>query len=163
MYKYHRTSRIFFTKEEIASWPKNHKKCKKCLRVLPLHRFHEHKLCLFGYNTVCKSCRVEDSSRLYEESSYESRLWNAARFRANKKGIPFSIAISDIVIPRRCPILGIPMIHNTMSAPSLDRIRPEEGYVPGNIVVMSRRANYLKSDATIKELEAVVRFLRLHE
>ena len=44
----------------------------------------------------------------------------------------------------------------TRNSPSLDRIRLELGYVKGNVRVISGRANLLKNDATIEELEAVL-------
>ncbi|WP_145960516.1 hypothetical protein [Novosphingobium meiothermophilum] len=44
------------------------------------------------------------------------------------------------------------------NSPSLDRIEPELGYVPGNTIVISNRANRLKSDATIDELRAIASF-----
>ena len=40
------------------------------------------------------------------------------------------------------------------SSPSLDRIIPELGYVPGNVQVISHQANTMKSNATLKELKA---------
>ena len=160
MYAYNRTSHVFFTKEQIESWPDGHKQCKECGRVLPYHRFHEHRACLFGYNTVCKTCRVPRSQKSYSETSLEYRMWSSSRSRAKSKGIPFSIEITDIVIPERCPILGELMVSGSEYAPSLDRLVPDLGYVPGNVMVMSRRANTLKNNATIAELTAVLRFLR---
>lgn len=160
MYSYARVSTKFFSEAEIASWPEGHKKCKECGRVLPFSSFHKHSACLFGYNTVCKACRLDSSARHYDESSYEYRIWCAARFRAKRKGLPFSISVSDIVIPRRCPVLGVAMLHGSMTAPSLDRINNAKGYVKGNIVVMSRRANALKGDATVKEIASLLAFMR---
>lgn len=46
----------------------------------------------------------------------------------------------------------------TNSTPSLDRIIPKKGYVRGNIIVISWRANLLKRDATIKELMQLASF-----
>ncbi len=68
------------------------------------------------------------------------------------------------MIPTHCPILGIPIFQMTgnkgggANSPSLDRIEPELGYVPGNTIVISNRANRLKSDATIDELRAIASF-----
>ena len=80
-----------------------------------------------------------------------------ARARAREAGVPFTIGVEDIVIPTHCPILGIPLFRTKGrgggdNSPSLDRIEPERGYVPGNVIVISNRANRLKSDATVKEL-----------
>jgi hypothetical protein len=46
-----------------------------------------------------------------------------------------------------------------MSSPSLDRIRPELGYVPGNVAVISYKANAIKQGATPEELRAVADWL----
>jgi hypothetical protein len=70
----------------------------------------------------------------------------------------------DILIPSKCPVLGIPLMPNIGGgrqddhSPTLDRIIPGKGYVPGNVVVVSWRANRIKSDATIEELKKVARF-----
>lgn len=91
-------------------------------------------------------------------------MWAAAKARAKKAEVPFGISPTDIVIPSHCPILGIPLFKRTgrqgggPNSPSLDRIVPSEGYVWGNIVVISNRANRLKSDATIEEMQAMSDF-----
>ncbi|QOC54153.1 hypothetical protein [Caulobacter vibrioides] len=92
---------------------------------------------------------------------------NAARSRAKAAGVPATIIAADIVIPSHCPVLGIPLFRRLGrkggcdNSPSLDRIVPEFGYVPGNIVVVSRRANRIKNDATLEELERVADFYRI--
>lgn len=86
-----------------------------------------------------------------------------ARVRARRAGVPFTITVDDIVIPTHCPILGIPLFQKKGKgggdhSPSLDRVRPHEGYVPGNVIVISNRANRLKSDASIRELRDIASF-----
>lgn len=86
-----------------------------------------------------------------------------ARNRARKAGVPFNLTKDDIAIPSHCPILGIPLIRKigrggNDNSPSLDRIHPERGYVPGNVIVISNRANRIKTDATIRELRDVASF-----
>jgi hypothetical protein len=92
----------------------------------------------------------------------EWTMWNAARRRATGAGVPFTITIQDITIPKKCPILGIPLDHSQRSdrtaAPSLDRIVPQLGYVRGNVHVVSDRANTLKRDATLNELVLLGRY-----
>lgn len=86
--------------------------------------------------------------------------------RAKKQGIAFALTEADIVIPDVCPVLGIPLaprvgLHGPQRcSPSIDRIDPNGGYVPGNVAVISHRANTLKSNATIAELEAVLAYMR---
>lgn len=87
-----------------------------------------------------------------------------AKARAVAAGVPFTLTPKDIVVPTHCPILGLPLFQalgkkgGGPNSPSLDRIRPELGYVPGNIIVISNRANRLKSDASIQELRKIASF-----
>jgi len=46
--------------------------------------------------------------------------------------------------------------------PSLDRIDPRKGYVPGNVIVMSYRANVIKGDGLPSEHRAVARYIESH-
>lgn len=48
----------------------------------------------------------------------------------------------------------------TEGSPTLDRIVPSRGYVVGNVAVISMRANRLKSDASVAELQALVSYTR---
>lgn len=103
-------------------------------------------------------------------------LWTRARLRAQSQGFPFSITHEDIVIPEFCPVLGIKLEHATKetasrgsmggfhdASPTLDKIIPKLGYVPGNIAVISWRANRLKGDGTAKELQAVAEWTAMQE
>ena len=86
-------------------------------------------------------------------------MLQGARDRARAKNVPFNLEISDIQIPKLCPVFGIKMTPRTKYAPSLDRFDPKKGYVKGNVSVMSRRANTLKRDATSEELQKVIDFI----
>lgn len=91
----------------------------------------------------------------YEALSPEERLYWFARSRAKKKGIEFNLTVEDIEIPEVCPVLGTPM-----KSPSLDRFDNSRGYTPDNIRVISTRANMIKSDSTLEELERIVAYMR---
>ena len=90
-------------------------------------------------------------------------LVRKARQRAKKNALPFTITEHDFEYPTHCPVLGIELHpgtgKQTDSSPSLDRTRPALGYVPGNVRVISYRANTLKSSATLKEARLVVAYL----
>jgi hypothetical protein len=93
------------------------------------------------------------------------RLLYEAKKRATKKGIDFSINADDLVIPEVCPVLGIPIIisssgSGTSNSPSLDRVDSSQGYTPCNVRVISWRANRLKSDATLHEVESLAKYMR---
>jgi hypothetical protein len=83
-----------------------------------------------------------------------------AKRRAKEQDVPFNLTEDDLIIPTICPVLGIPLFHSEGSSsdnsPTVDRIIPDVGYVPGNVVVVSSRANRLKSDASLEELRRVI-------
>lgn len=91
------------------------------------------------------------------------------RNQAIKKGIPFTIELSDIEQPEFCPVLGIKLNYSwgglsghlkDPSKATLDKLIPELGYVPGNVFVISWRANKLKSDMTVMELEKILKYMK---
>lgn len=90
-------------------------------------------------------------------------LWRNAKRRAEERGIPFELQLEDIRVPDTCPVLGLTLQPGTHkhhdASPSLDRIIPAKGYVPGNVWVISHRANSIKRDASLDELRALVRAL----
>ncbi len=105
---------------------------------------------------LCCECNRLDKRR-HATNNQATCMVIAARRRAKEAGIPFDITPEDVVIPTTCPILGIPLRRSSQSggddnSPSLDRIIPEKGYVRGNIVVMSKRANNAKNNLTGEEL-----------
>ena len=98
-------------------------------------------------------------SKVWYKDNLEKYTLYQVRARAKKLGLPFDLTEEDIVIPPECPILGIPIFRNVgkngpcANSPSLDRIDPSKGYVKGNVWIISQRANVMKNDATLEELE----------
>jgi hypothetical protein len=84
------------------------------------------------------------------------------RAKAKKQNLDFDIDALDLALPDVCPIFGIPLIKSTgrlsNNSPSVDRIDPLKGYVKGNVVVVSNKANSIKRDATVCELKKMVEF-----
>lgn len=103
--------------------------------------------------SVCSACR-------YAKLDPRAKLIYPARKRAKSKGMECTITVDDFVIPEYCPLLGIKIESakgqgNTLPcSPSLDRIDPTKGYIPGNVRVISYKANTMKNDATAAELFA---------
>lgn len=96
-------------------------------------------------------------------NNIEKSLYLSAKKRAKEKNIPFNIDVSDIIVPKKCPVFGFDLVIGTkdkQKSPSLDRIIPEKGYVKGNIIVVSLKANTMKSNATIKEIKKLYDFYK---
>jgi hypothetical protein len=91
-----------------------------------------------------------------------------AKKRAGIKGVPFDLTTDylESIYPKDsiCPVLKIPMIWGSEdfqnNSPSLDRIHPAIGYIPGNVMWISNRANKIKNDATVDELVLVADFYK---
>lgn len=85
-------------------------------------------------------------------TDYIKHVYRQKRASAKSGGQEFTIKLEDLraVWVDVCPILGKPLIAgDPMLGYSIDRIDSSKGYVPGNIEVISARANRMKSDATI--------------
>lgn len=103
--------------------------------------------------------RSPSSATFYVRMSDSKKLHHGARCRAKERGLEFAITPDDITVPDNCPVLGVPLRRGKgclqSNSPSLDRIDPTKGYAPGNIQVISHRANTLKNNATLEEIEAL--------
>lgn len=156
------------------------KQCYDCLKVKPLANFQM----LVRVSKRCRKCRRtasaeaeqrnRDRSRAYFRNNRDAALFRvrtryredprngllvSARGRAKQRGRSFSIIKGDLHVPKACPLLGIPIIAGSRSdnSPTIDRIDPRFGYILGNVWIVSRKANTIKSDATIEEVDILLR------
>lgn len=116
------------------------------------------------------SRRRSEDAEYSRKGQYDWRVKNPkkylvsrARGRAKLEGLPFSITDADFEMPEYCPVfpwLKLEFSNGRGSRPdnipTLDKIIPALGYVPGNVAIISMRANRLKSDATAEELQAIL-------
>src|SRR5260370_41742151 len=114
--------------------------CKLC--NLPKEKFSINRH--GNESSVCTQCRNKQTNE-YKYRNKDVWMLLSARHRAKVGGIPFNITREDITIPEFCPVLGIKLESGTRqeheSSPSLDRVRPELGYIKGNVMVISHKAN----------------------
>ena len=91
-------------------------------------------------------------------------MLSQAKQRAKQKNISFRLTAKDIIIGKQCPVLGIKFAtgknkHAHDSSPTLDRINPNQGYTPNNVIVISSLANRIKSTASARQILRVYRWL----
>lgn len=110
---------------------------------------------------------IRQRAREYYKESPECFVLHNIKTRAKKQGVPFELTAEDLVTPEFCPVLGIRLERSTNPkggvtdcAPTVDRLIPELGYIKGNIIIVSHKANRIKNNATVEELETVARFYR---
>lgn len=87
--------------------------------------------------------------------------------RARIENLPFDIDIKHLeqIKTTHCPIFGIPLSWGVLgsggndNSPSLDKIKPEYGYIKGNVCIISLLANKIKQDVGYEELYKVADWL----
>jgi len=94
-------------------------------------------------------------------------LLQKARINSKVENLDFNLTLEDMPeIPDTCPILGIELFRSYLlqydNSPCVDLIDPTKGYIPGNVAIISWRANKLKSDATKEELRKIAEWVNKH-
>ena len=118
--------------------------------------------------TVCIQCERDRFNERYRANPIP-QLLSAFKNRAKKQNVPFDLTVADISNLLKnarniCPVLGLKMTTTLLGSgdtdysPSFDRIYPKKGYVKGNIVIVSNKANRIKTDATVDEIRKVADF-----
>jgi hypothetical protein len=111
------------------------------------------------------SAEYEQRRRLDDPYYYVKKIYRERKRIAISKGLPFDIILEDLLpVPETCPVLGIPLIPgkgvNNPNAPSLDRLIPEKGYTKENVFWLSWRANRIKSDSSLDEMEKLILWMK---
>jgi hypothetical protein len=94
----------------------------------------------------------------------------SCRSRCQAKGIIYEMTNVWLYnnAPDTCPVLGISLIYPTgktrstvnRNSATMDRMIPEKGYTPENVVVMSLAANSIKSSANSKQVQKVADWMK---
>jgi hypothetical protein len=97
----------------------------------------------------------------------------STRASAKKRGLEYALTPEylETIYRELCPVLGIPLYWDqlgssgkrTDNTPSLDRIDNAKGYLPGNVVFISWRANNLKSNGSLDDFQRIVKFMEDHQ
>ncbi len=140
------------------------KKCVNCCRVRDRARYSVRRPKHAAYyqankDEICARAREHGKAKHAKDPRY--KMLSSAKLRAKAAGRECTVVLQDIVIPEFCPLLGIKIILGTRqvknNSPTLDRKDSTKGYVPGNVWVISWRANRIKADATLDEIKLLVK------
>lgn len=123
-----------------------------------------------GSSSWCKDCSKAYFKNRHQEKYHDihyrmRQLRSTIKQRARVKSLYFDLTTEDLIdlFPEdhMCPVLDVLMIFGGGEySPSLDRIDNSKGYTKDNCMFMCRRANTIKSDSTLDELEKVYRFFK---
>jgi len=142
--------------------PSDYKICNTCNIMLHIDKFYKSKADQGskgkGRRGSCKDCKPIISDTL------ERKMFYSAKRRAKNLNREFNITENDIIIPKLCPLLEIPLHKGDgktcSNSPTLDRLDNNKGYVKGNVWVISHRANTIKRDLTVEDLQKITNNLK---
>lgn len=96
------------------------------------------------------------------EDRLKGYILRGIKSSAKRRQIVFDLDYTDLILPKTCPIFGFELVYrelNTTNAfnsdafATVDRIDNTLGYVKGNVWIISRLANTMKSYATLDQLQ----------
>ena len=158
------------------------RRCSKCQVIKPVEGFYRNRRVVGGRHCYCIPClneinRASNSRRRARLRTEQPKLWwamcvfNVRRAKARKAALPFDITPEFLasIAPDRCPILGFDLeypvqgrIGISPASASVDRFEATLGYVPGNVFVVSHKANTMKSNASATEHAKLFAWLLNH-
>lgn len=97
-----------------------------------------------------------DADLEYRQQNRERGMLNRARDRAKRRGLPFSLELSDIMIGEECPCCSRSY---SEFRPELDRIVPPLGYTKENVIVICCVCNRKKDNSTAEELTTIAEWI----
>lgn len=107
--------------------------------------------------------KTKAMARAWIENNHRSWLLRQIKLRANKHGIKFNLTLDDIIVPDRCPVLGIKLKRGVGqscdTSPTVDRINAKRGYIKGNVAIISQKANSLKGAATAAQHRRIAEWM----
>ena len=138
--------------------------CPSCKEDKPLNEYHKNSQNPYWKLEVyCKVCR-KIQSRQWRIDNFFKAQDRSKRAECKQKGILYNLTPQYLeeLWTGTCPIFGVSLIKGsgqTETSPSIDRIRPDLGYVKGNVQFISARANRIKYNASAGELRQIADYI----
>ena len=106
------------------------------------------------------------------KSGHINQIFSAVKFRAKRDNILVNLTLEYLisVATDYCPVFGTKLTWTKSfgykasknNFPSLDRIKPELGYIEGNVVWVSYLANKMKQNANPKQLHLFANWIKVN-
>lgn len=150
------------------------KSTRKEARLAGDRYYYTGKPCKHGHDSKrtvatgnCYECQQLASNKCYHDAKKDiekrkKQILTNVRQRANRDNVPFDLEVEDLVWNKTCPIFGYEISYDKADrdrSPSLDKTIPSLGYVKGNVVVMSNRANRAKWDMSPSEIGELYEYI----
>jgi hypothetical protein len=145
------------------------KLCASCNMKVIEKKFRNLK---FKFNKLTAQEHQKKTREKYKDDlAYRlKKLLGQAKTRAKKQEIECSLTLEELLLmfpaDYCCPVFKTKMFWGCSgkgersASPSLDRVNPRGGYTKDNVMIISWRANKIKSDCSAQELEAVLTYMK---
>ena len=153
--------------------PSSDHKCSRCKKIKIYSEFGIHAnhgwLDDNGYRrkSHCRECDNLYNKNIHEKNPI-NRLYNLAKRRAKNRNLEFNLTKDYIksIFPKdnKCPVTGKEFqygLKNRNYAPTIDKINPKNGYIIGNVVIISHIMNAFKSD--IDDIEMIKKLYEFYK
>ena len=145
-----------------------HKECVICHEVKPESEYTQRKPGV--KQGACRSCcaiRVKKS----QSTKPFHYICRRTKSRCKDRGIPYSLTPEylESIWVDKCPVLGTHIrvlpaeVNGKVIEGELDKFIPSLGYVKGNVHFISTKANRMKSDGSIQDVEALLSWMKQQE
>lgn len=141
------------------------KQCGICQSFQPLSAYRKHPTTA-RLGSTCLDCRNEQKRANREALGPWHKRYLEIKGRAEKIGVPFDLTADFLEClflgqNRKCFYTGQEMLvgfgnGQKNNNASVDRIVPRLGYVKSNIVICTMRANSIKNDMALDELNTIL-------
>lgn len=134
----------------------NSLKCVSCGSEKEETEFYRTNDRKSGVEIHCIECSKSKNHTRYRKDWFRLQH-NIRSSQCRKRSIPYDLTEEYLktIWTEKCPITGNTFVlydKTHPDLPTLDRIKPELGYVKGNVVYISSRMNRIKYDASFEEL-----------
>lgn len=135
--------------------------CQTCKKLLYTNDFESYKV-----GKICRKCRNNRRAELRMSSldRYIRSTLSRKRAFCKKNGIEFNLTYEGLLsrwegqsgkcfyTDTQLEIVRFRTKEQKPFSPSLDRVKPQEGYTNGNVVWCINKANIVKSNLTLDEI-----------
>ena len=145
------------------------KECRGCLKFKRLEEYPIRKDRGGKLRPYCSECANDIVRKRYDSHKRNSPFkLRATRARARSlyinKHCDLTPEYLESIWTGLCPVLNIPLKWSTdrydESAAELDRFIPDLGYIKGNVHFLSRKANRLKNNSSVEDIENLLRWMK---
>lgn len=146
-------------------------KCKSCGVDRPTEAYAPYKNNRLKHRYKCKECMMPSAragalKHYNTPLNWTTRLRNKALQRSRKLNLEFTLTkeyLYEKILDGHCEVTGVPLDFSggvrKPYTPSLDRIIPELGYVPGNVQLVCWIYNSAKSTFTHADVVAFAKLI----